>query len=170
WLARMIVGGEDPLYVARRVVRMASEDVGLADPRALSVALAAKDAYHFLGSPEGELAIAEAVVYLATAPKSNRVYEAWSQAMQAARDHPAEAVPLHIRNAPTPLMKGLGYGAGYRYDHAEPEALAAGQEYLPEVLRGAKWYEPSERGYEKTVRERLEWWEGVKRKAATDKA
>jgi putative ATPase len=169
WLARMIVGGEDPLYVARRVVRMASEDVGLADPRALSVALAAKDAYHFLGSPEGELAIAEAVVYLATAPKSNRVYQAWSQAMQAARDHPAEPVPLHIRNAPTPLMEELGYGAGYRYDHAEPDALAAGQEYLPQVLRGSKWYEPSERGYEKTVRERLAWWEGIKRKAAGER-
>ena len=166
WLARMIVGGEDPLYVARRVVRMASEDIGLADPRALSVALAAKDAYHFLGSPEGELAIAEAVVYLATAPKSNRVYDAWSQALHAAQEHPAEPVPLHIRNAPTPLMKGLGYGAGYRYDHAEADALAAGQEYLPDALRGAKWYEPTDRGYEKTVKERVEWWEGIKREAA----
>lgn len=165
WLARMIVGGEDPLYLARRVVRMASEDIGLADPRALSVALAAKDAYHFLGSPEGELAIAEAVVYLATAPKSNKVYEAWSQAMEAAEQHPAEPVPLPIRNAPTPLMKTLGYGSGYRYDHAESEALAAGQEYLPEVLRGAKWYQPTERGYEKTVAERMAWWEGVKREA-----
>jgi putative ATPase len=168
WLARMIVGGEDPLYVARRVVRMAAEDIGLADPQALSVALAAKDAYHFLGSPEGELAIAEAVVYLASAPKSNRVYEAWSRAIQAAEEHPAEPVPLHIRNAPTPLMKGLGYGAGYRYDHDEAEALAAGQEYLPEVLRGAKWYEPTERGYEKTVKERLGWWEGIKRRATDD--
>ena len=166
WLARMIAGGEDPLYVARRVVRMASEDIGLADPRALSVALAAKDAYHFLGSPEGELAIAEAVVYLATAPKSNRVYDAWSQALHAAQEHPAEPVPLHIRNAPTPLMKGLGYGAGYRYDHAEADALAAGQEYLPDALRGAKWYEPTDRGYEKTVKERVEWWEGIKREAA----
>jgi len=165
WLARMIVGGEDPLYVARRVVRMAAEDIGLADPRALSVALAAKDAYHFLGSPEGELAIAEAVVYLATAPKSNRVYEAWGRAVEAAREHPAEPVPLHIRNAPTPLMKGLGYGSGYRYDHAEEEALAAGQEYLPEILRGQKWYEPTERGYEKTVSERLAFWENVKREA-----
>jgi putative ATPase len=165
WLARMVVGGEDPLYLARRIVRMAAEDIGLADPRALSVALAAKDTYHFLGSPEGELALAEAVIYLATAPKSNKVYEAWSQAMQAAEEHPAEPVPLHIRNAPTPLMKGLGYGKGYRYDHAEPEALAAGQEYLPEALRGSKWYEPTDRGYEKTVAERMAWWEGVKRAA-----
>jgi len=165
WLARMVVGGEDPLYLARRIVRMAAEDVGLADPRALSVALAAKDTYHFLGSPEGELALAEAVIYLATAPKSNKVYQAWSQAVQAAEDHPAEPVPLHIRNAPTPLMKGLGYGKGYRYDHAEPEALAVGQEYLPEVLRGARWYEPTDRGYEKAVAERMAWWEGLKRKA-----
>ena len=165
WLARMIAGGEDPLYVARRVVRMASEDIGLADPRALTVALAAKEAYDFLGSPEGELAIAEAVIYLATAPKSNKVYEAWSQAMQAAEEHPAEPVPLHIRNAPTPLMKGLGYGKGYRYDHAEADAFAAGQEYLPDVLRGAKWYEPTERGFEKTVAERIAWWEKVKREA-----
>jgi putative ATPase len=163
WLARMVMGGEDPLYLARRIVRMAAEDVGLADPRALSVALAAKDTYHFLGSPEGELALAEAVIYLATAPKSNKVYEAWGQAMQAAEEHPAEPVPLHIRNAPTPLMKGLGYGKGYRYDHAEPEAIAAGQEYLPEALRGAKWYQPTDRGYEKTVAERMAWWEKIKR-------
>ena len=168
WLARMVVGGEDPLYLARRIVRMAAEDIGLADPRALSVALAAKDTYHFLGSPEGELALAEAVIYLATAPKSNKVYEAWSKAMQAAEEHPAEPVPLHIRNAPTPLMKGLGYGKGYRYDHAEPEALAAGQEYLPEALRGAKWYQPTDRGYEKTVAERIAWWEGAKRKAGEE--
>jgi putative ATPase len=165
WLARMVVGGEDPLYLARRIVRMAAEDIGLADPRALSVALAAKDTYHFLGSPEGELALAEAVIYLATAPKSNKVYEAWGQAMQAAEEHPAEPVPLPIRNAPTPLMKGLGYGKGYRYDHAEPEAIAAGQEYLPEALRGAKWYQPTDRGYEKTVAERMAWWEKVKREA-----
>jgi putative ATPase len=167
WLARMIAGGEDPLYVARRVVRMASEDIGLADPRALTVALAAKEAYDFLGSPEGELAIAEAVIYLATAPKSNRVYDAWSRAMQAAEEHPAEAVPLHIRNAPTPLMKGLGYGKGYRYDHAEADGFAAGQEYLPDALRGSRWYEPTERGFEKTVAERIAWWERVKREAGS---
>jgi putative ATPase len=166
WLARMIVGGEDPLYIARRVVRMAAEDIGLADPRALSIALAAKDTYHFLGSPEGELALAEAVVYMATAPKSNRVYTAWGMAMDAAREHPAEPVPLPIRNAPTALMKDLGYGAGYRYDHAEPEAFAAGQEYLPDVLRGAKWYEPTDRGFEKTIGERLEFWASIKRRAS----
>ncbi len=165
WLARMLVGGEDPLYVARRVVRMASEDIGLADPRALSVALAAKDAYHFLGSPEGELALAEAVVYMATAPKSNRVYAAWGNAVSAAREHPAEPVPLHIRNAPTKLMKDLGYSAGYRYDPSEPEGLAAGQKYLPDALRGARWYEPVDRGYEKQVRERLAWWERLRGEA-----
>ena len=157
WLARMLEGGEAPLYVARRVVRMASEDIGLADPRALPIALAAKEAYEFLGSPEGELAIAEAVIYLATAPKSNRTYEAWSEAERAAKEHPAAEVPLHIRNAPTGLMKDLGYGRGYRYDHAEEDAIAEGQEYLPDELRGAKWYEPTDRGFEKTIRERLEW-------------
>ena len=157
WFARMVDGGEDPLYIARRVVRMATEDIGLADPRALSVTLAAKDAYDFLGSPEGELAIAEAIVYLATAPKSNKVYGAWGAAQQAARDYPAEPVPLHIRNAPTRLMKDIGYGEGYRYDHAEG-GYAAGQEYLPDALRGAKWYEPTDAGYEKTLAERLAWW------------
>ena len=157
WFARMVEGGEDVLYIARRVVRMATEDVGLADPRALSITLAAKDAYDFLGSPEGELAIAEAIVYLAAAPKSNKVYAAWGAAQQAARDYPAEPVPLHIRNAPTTLMKGLGYGREYRYDHAEG-GHAAGQEYLPDALRGAKWYEPTDSGYEKTLAERLAWW------------
>lgn len=158
WLARMLAAGEDPLYVARRMVRMASEDIGMADPRALSVALAAKDAYHFLGSPEGELALAESAIYLATAPKSNKVYEAWSRASHAAREHPNEPVPLHIRNAPTKLMKELEYGKGYRYDHAEAGAHAAGQGYLPEELDGAEWYEPTDRGFEKTIRERIAWW------------
>ena len=157
WFARMAEGGEDLLYVARRLVRMAVEDIGLADPRGLSIALAAKDAYHFLGSPEGDLAIAEAIVYLATAPKSNGVYSAWGAASAAAREHPAAAVPLHIRNAPTKLMKEVGYGEGYRYDHAEG-GHAAGQEYLPDVLRGARWYEPGSSGYEKTIAERLAWW------------
>jgi putative ATPase len=157
WYARMVEGGEDLLYVARRVVRMAIEDIGLADPRGLSIALAAKDAYHFLGSPEGDLAIAEAIVYLATAPKSNHVYSAWGSAQQAARDHPAEPVPLHIRNAPTRLMKELGYGEGYRYDHAEG-GHSAGQEYLPDALRGSVWYEPTGVGFEKTIAERLAWW------------
>jgi len=168
WLARMIDAGEDPLYIARRVVRMASEDIGLADPRALSLALSAKEAYHFLGSPEGELAIAEAVIYLATAPKSNRAYTAWQQALAAAREHPAEPVPLHIRNAPTKLMRELGYGRGYRYDHDEG-GFAAGQEYLPERLRGASWYAPSRHGFEKTLGERMNWWESVKRSAVSDK-
>jgi len=164
WLARMIDGGEDPLYIARRVIRAASEDVGLADPRALTVALAAKDTVHFLGQPEGELALAEAVVYVATAPKSNRVYEAWGRALEAAREHPAEGVPLHIRNAPTKLMKELGYGAGYEYAHAVPEAYTP-QEYLPPVLRGTKFYEPTQFGFEKDVAKRIEWWEGLKKRA-----
>jgi putative ATPase len=157
WFARMVAGGEDVLYIARRVVRMAAEDIGLADPRALSITLAAKEAYDFLGSPEGELAIAEAIVYLAAAPKSNKVYGAWGAAQQAARDYPAEPVPLHIRNAPTGLMKDLGYGRDYRYDHAEG-GYAAGQEYLPDALRGAKWYEPTDSGFEKSLAERLAWW------------
>ena len=162
WLARMIDGGEDPMYLARRVVRIAAEDIGLADPRALQIALSAKDAYHFLGSPEGELALVEAVIYLATAPKSNRIYEAWGRAQQAARDHPSAPVPHHIRNAPTRLMKDLGYGKGYRYDHAE-QGHAAGQEYLPDALLGAKWYEPSATGFEKTIAERIEWWANRKK-------
>jgi len=164
WLARMIHGGEDPMYLARRIVRMASEDIGLADPRALQISLAAKDAYYFLGSPEGELALVEAVVYLTSAPKSNRIYAAWGKAQAAAREHPAEPVPKHIRNAPTKLMKGLGYGDGYRYDHAE-DGHAAGQEFLPEALRGAHWYEPGPQGFEKTVAERLAWWAEQKNKA-----
>src|SRR5881409_589622 len=129
WLARMLAGGEDPLYIARRLVRMAIEDIGLADPRALTVSLAAKDAYHFLGSPEGELAFAEATIYLASAPKSNRAYVAFGEARAAAQAHPAEPVPLHIRNAPTGLMKELGYGKGYKYAHDYDQAYAP-QEYL----------------------------------------
>ena len=164
WLARMIDGGEDPLYIARRVVRAAAEDVGLADPRALSVALAAKDAVHFLGQPEGELALAEAVLYIATAPKSNRVYEAWGAALEAAREYPAEGVPLHIRNAPTGLMKELGYGKGYSYAHAAPEGYTA-QEYLPEALRGNRFYEPTDFGFEKEVAKRIAWWQELKRRA-----
>ncbi len=165
WLARMLAGGEDPLYIARRLVRIAAEDVGLADPRALALTLAAKDAYHFLGSPEGELALAEAVVYLATAPKSNRVYTALDQAMAAAREHPAAAVPLHIRNAPTKLMGELGYGAGYQYAHAFEHAYVP-QEYLPEPLRGVTWYEPTEFGFEKDIKKRMEWWAELKQTAA----
>jgi len=167
WLARMLAGGEDPLYVARRLVRIAAEDVGLADPRAMAVALGAKDAYHFLGSPEGELAVAEAVVYLATAPKSNRVYTAFAQAMDAAAAHPAAAVPLHIRNAPTPLIEELGYGAGYKYAHAFEHAYVP-QEYLPEVLRGASWYQPTDSGFEKTIGERMAFWQKLKERIARE--
>jgi len=162
WFARMIEGGEDPLYIARRVVRMASEDIGLADPRALTVALAAKETYEFLGSPEGELAIVEALIFLATAPKSNRAYQAWGRALAAAREHPDEPVPLHIRNAPTRLMRDIGYGKGYRYDHDEG-GFAAGQEYLPEILRGSTWYEPGSQGFEKNIAERIKWWTEMKR-------
>src|SRR6185295_13679637 len=164
WLARMLAGGEDPLYIARRLVRIAAEDVGLADPRALALALAAKDAYHFLGSPEGELALAEIAVYLATAPKSNRVYAAFAQAMDAAAEHPAAAVPLHIRNAPTKLMEELGYGAGYKYAHTFEHAFVP-QEYLPEALRGQRWYEPTEFGFERDIKKRMEWWAELKHKA-----
>ena len=117
---------------------------------------------HFLGPPEGELALVEAVIYLTTAPKSNRIYEAWNRAQQAARKHPAEPVPKHIRNAPTTLMKNLGYGKNYRYDHAE-EGHATGQEYLPDCLKGAKWYEPTNSGFEKTIAERIAWWSNQKK-------
>jgi putative ATPase len=165
WLARMIEGGEDPLYITRRVVRMAAEDIGLADPQALTLALAAKDTYHFLGSPEGELAIAEAVVYLASAPKSNRVYAAWGEALEAARETPAAPVPLHIRNAPTPLMKELGYGKGYQYAHDYENAYVP-QEYLPDTLKGKVFYRPSDLGFEKKVAERLDWWEKLRKEAS----
>ncbi len=164
WLARMIETGEDPLYIARRVVRMASEDIGLADPRGLEIALAARDAFHFLGPPEGELALAEAVVYLALAPKSNRLYVAWAQARAAARDTPGEAVPLHIRNAPTGLMKKLGYGAGYAYD-PDAEAGVSGQTYLPERLAGRRFYTPGRFGFEKTLGERITWFDARRREA-----
>ncbi len=165
WLARMIDGGEDPLYIARRVVRMAAEDIGLADPQALALTIAARDTFEFLGAPEGELALAQAVVYLATAPKSNRVYAAWDKALRAARDTPAAPVPLHIRNAPTGLMKSLGYGKGYRYAHSEPEGYAA-QEYFPDEVRERQYYQPGSFGYEKKIGERLEWWHRLKARAA----
>ncbi len=157
WLARMLDGGEDPLYLARRLIRMATEDIGLSDPAALRVAVAAKDAFHFLGSPEGELALAEAAVYLATAPKSNRVYEAWGHARRLARETPGAPVPLHIRNAPTTLMRDLGYGAGYRYDPHEPDGVAA-QRYLPEALEGTVVYRPGSLGHEAIIKKRLDWW------------
>ena len=161
WLARMIEGGEDPLYIARRTVRFAAEDIGLADPRALEIAIAARDAYQFLGSPEGDLALAEAAVYLATAPKSNRVYVAWSAALGAARATPAAPVPLHIRNAPTKLMKELGYGDGYQYAHAAPEGYQP-QDYLPDELRGQTFYTPGAFGFEKEIEKRLAWWRALR--------
>ncbi len=161
WLARMLDGGEDPMYVARRMVRFASEDVGLADPDALRLTIAARDAYHFLGSPEGELALAEAAVFLATAPKSNRVYEAWKRARALASEFPAAPVPLHIRNAPTALMKDLGYGKGYKYAHSVPEAYIP-QEYLPEELEGQVLYEPGKFGFEREIGKRLAWWEELR--------
>ena len=164
WLARMIDGGEDPLYLARRLVRMASEDIGLADPQALAVTLAARDAFHFLGAPEGELALAEAAVYLASAPKSNRVYRAWLAARARARETTGEPVPLHIRNAPTGLMKELSYGKGYRYDPEEEHGVAD-QTYLPERLAGERFYEPGPHGHEVRIRERLEWWAEKRREA-----
>ncbi len=157
WLARILAGGEDPMFVARRLVRMASEDIGLADPSALGVAIAARDAYHFLGTPEGELALAEAVVFLATAPKSDRVYVAWGAAQAAAAETPAAGVPLHIRNAPTALMKELGYGKGYQNAHHDPSGYVA-QEYLPDALTGQVFYRPGAFGYERKVAERLQWW------------
>jgi putative ATPase len=146
WFARMLDGGCDPLYIARRVVRMASEDIGNADPRALALTLDAWDAYERLGSPEGELAIAQAVVYLAVAPKSNAVYAAFNAAAEDVKRHGTLEVPLHLRNAPTKLMKALDYGKGYRYAHDEEGAFAAGEQYLPDELKGRRYYEPVERG------------------------
>ena len=164
WLARMIEGGEAPLYLARRLVRMAVEDIGLADPQALTIALAAKDAFDFLGAPEGELALAEATVYLATAPKSNRVYAAWGAAREAARRTPAAPVPLHLRNAVTSLMKDLDYGKEYRYAHEAPNAYLP-QEYLPDGLVGERFYEPGPMGLEKRIAERMGWWARLKEEA-----
>ncbi len=155
WLARMLDGGCDPLYIARRVVRMASEDIGNADPRALPLCLSAWDVQERLGSPEGELAIAQAVVYLACAPKSNAVYNAFNQVMADVRSQPAYDVPMHLRNAPTKLMKNMDYGAEYRYAHDEPGAYAAGENYLPEDIAGVRYYEPVERGLELKIQEKL---------------
>lgn len=156
WLARMLDGGCDPLYIARRVVRMASEDIGNADPRALPLCLSAWDVQERLGSPEGELAIAQAVVYLACAPKSNAVYNAFNQVRADVRNQPAFDVPIHLRNAPTKLMKNMDYGAEYRYAHDEPNAYAAGENYLPEEIANARYYEPVERGLELKIQEKLE--------------
>jgi putative ATPase len=157
WMTRMLESGEDPLYLARRLVRFASEDVGNADPAALGLTLAAKDAYDFLGSPEGELALAQATLYLALAPKSNAAYAAFNEARQDVRDRPAEPVPLHLRNAPTRLMQDLGYGAGYQYAHDAPDAVVA-QEHLPDSLRDRRYYQPVDRGAEAELARRLEAW------------
>ncbi|MDE2140435.1 MAG: recombination factor protein RarA, partial [Gammaproteobacteria bacterium] len=155
WLARMLDGGCDPLYIARRVVRMASEDIGNADPRALALALDAWDVQERLGSPEGELAVAQAVVYLACAPKSNAVYTAFDAAMSDARQYGTLEVPLALRNAPTRLMKGLGYGREYRYAHDEPDAYAAGENYFPEAMPAKTYYHPVTRGLETRIAEKL---------------
>ena len=157
WFARMLDGGCDPLYSARRVVRRASEDIGNADPRALTLCLNAWDVQERLGSPEGELAVAQAIVYLACAPKSNAVYNAFNQAKREAAEHGSLEVPLHLRNAPTKLMKELGYGDEYRYAHDEPEAYAAGEEYLPAQLLGRRYYQPVPRGLELKIGEKLKY-------------
>jgi putative ATPase len=155
WLARMLDGGADPRYAARRMVRMAAEDIGLADPRALRLALDAAETYERLGSPEGELALAEAIVYLAVAPKSNAVYRAWNAVREQIRRDGTRPVPMHLRNAPTRLMKQLGHGDGYRYAHDEADGFAAGETYLPEGLEALRFYEPVARGLELRIRERL---------------
>jgi putative ATPase len=162
YLARMFDAGEDPLYIGRRLVRMAVEDIGLADPQALVITNAAKDAYDYLGSPEGELALAQACVYVATAPKSNAVYTAFKGAMRAAKENGSLLPPKHILNAPTKLMKEEGYGTGYEYDHDAPDAFS-GQAYLPEPLSGTTFYDPPERGFEREIRKRLEFWAARRR-------
>ena len=163
WLARMLDGGEDRLYIARRLVRMAIEDIGLADPQAVVQALAAKDVYDFLGSPEGELALAQTVVYLATAPKSNAAYVAFGAAMRAAKEGGSLAPPKHILNAPTKLMKQEGYGAGYDYDHNTAEAFS-GQNYFPDEMARQQFYEPDGRGFEAEIKKRLEYWAKLRAK------
>ncbi len=165
WLARMLEAGEDPLYIARRVVRFASEDVGMADPQALVVTMAAQQAVHFIGMPEANLALAQAVVYCATAPKSNSLYEGYSKVQEELKKGSPDSVPLHLRNAVTPLMKQMGYGAGYKYAHDYEEHFVE-QQNLPEPLKDQQFYTPSEQGYEKQVIDRLKkWWPGRKKKA-----
>jgi putative ATPase len=164
WLGRMLEAGEDPLYVARRLIRFASEDVGLADPQALTQAVAAQQAAHFVGMPEANLALAQAVVYLATAPKSNALYSAYSVVQEDVERTRADPVPLHLRNAPTPLMRKLGYGRGYRYAHAYDDAQVE-QQHLPDAIRDRTYYHPSERGFEKTIKERLDDFEAARRRS-----
>ena len=158
YMARMLTAGEEPLYVLRRLVRFASEDIGLADPQALTQCLAAKDAYQFLGSPEGELAIVQACLYLATAPKSNAAYTAYKEAWDSARTTGSLAPPAHILNAPTKLMKDIGYGAGYAYDHNADDGFS-GADYWPEEMEPQSYYRPVERGFEREVLKRMEWWD-----------
>jgi putative ATPase len=156
WLARMLAGGEDPMFIARRLIRFASEDIGNADPRALQVALEAREAFHCIGHPEGDLALAQAVAYMATAPKSNALYKAWQKVSRIVAKTGSLPVPLHIRNAPTGLMRNLGYGKEYKYDHNYDDAIAH-QDYLPEQIASEKFYQPSSRGYEKIITERMEY-------------
>jgi putative ATPase len=167
YLTRMLDAGEDRLFIARRLVRMAVEDIGLADPQALVVANAAKDAFDFLGSPEGELALAQAAVYLATAPKSNALYTAYKAATRVAKEHGSLMPPKTILNAPTKLMKQIGYGESYRYDHDEPDAFS-GQDYWPEKLGRQEFYEPVDRGFEREIRKRLDWWERLRRERRSE--
>ena len=171
WLARMIESGEDPLFIARRLVILASEDIGLAEPQALSVAMAAQQAVHFLGMPEGRIPLAEATVYLATAPKSNSAYAALNQAMRDVREQANEPVPLHLRNAVTGMMKDMGYGKDYKYSH-DFEGNFTEQEYLPPSLRGRRYYQPGEEGAEQEIGRRLRrWWgDGAKDADASDQA
>jgi putative ATPase len=163
WLARMLVAGEDPLFIARRLVRMANEDIGLADPQAVVQAIAAKDTYDFLGSPEGELALAQACVYLATAPKSIGIYTAYKAAMRAARETGSVMPPKIILNAPTKMMKEQEYGAGYKYDHDQPDAFS-GQNYFPDEMGRQQFYDPPDRGFEREIRKRLAWWSELRGK------
>jgi len=163
WLARMLAGGEQPLYIARRLVRAAVEDIGLADPEAVHQALAAKDVFDFLGSPEGELALAQCVIYLASAPKSNAVYAALGAAKRAAQEHGSLMPPAHILNAPTKLMKNLGYGAGYQYDH-EAEGGFSGQNYFPDAMARTQFYTPKEAGFEREIVKRLDYWAKLRAK------
>jgi putative ATPase len=163
WLARMLAGGEQPLYIARRLVRASVEDIGLADPQAVVQALAAKDVYDFLGSPEGEIALVQAVLYLASAPKSNAVYMAHGAAVRAAEEHGSLMPPKHILNAPTKLMKGLGYGKGYEYDHSDEDTFS-GQNYFPDGMERQTYYEPKDTGFERDIRKRLEYWTKLRTK------
>jgi putative ATPase len=167
YLARMLAAGENPLYIARRMVRMAIEDIGLADPQALQQALAAKETYDFLGSPEGELALAQAIIYLATAPKSNAGYTAFNTAMRRAKETGSLSPPKIILNAPTRLMKEQEYGAGYRYDHDAPAAFS-GQNYFPDQMKRERYYDPTERGFEREIRKRLDYWAKLRRERGED--